>query len=165
MKSEYNIFGFKYYVLKPNISEFLLNYEYEHEFKPENQLRDLRFPITFHLKNSNLYLNLMITGMGFYPFAPPKILLKNISLITYYQSNLFIRYKKYLSEPKKCCLVCSSLLSSSNWNCIGSLGDIFYEMLRNFTDIKRSIEMLHLEKVFLKNVGDEYLLGNVLKYL
>ena len=103
--------------------------------------------------------------MATYPFSPPKLILKNRDLQSYYYSNLFIKYKKYLIEPKKCCLVCSSILSSSNWHCIASFEQIFEEMLRNFINIKRAIEMIHLEKVFLKNIGDEYLIKYVLNYL
>lgn len=162
---EYNIFGDTYLVMKPNVSDFLLNHDYDHGCKPLNQLVDLKFPITFHLKNSYIYLNLMITGMKHYPFAAPRILLRNRPLISYYRSNLFIRYKKYLIEPKKCCLVCSSILSGSNWFPIANFIDVFQEMLENFTNIKRAIEMIHLEKVFLKNIGDEYLIKYVLNYL
>lgn len=165
LASEYNIQGYKYYILKPNISEFLLMYDYEHGFEPLNQMGDLRYPITFHLKNTNIFLNIIITNMAMYPFSPPKLILKNRDLQSYYYSNLFIKYKKYLTEPKKCCLVCSSILSSSNWHCIASFEQIFEEMLRNFINIKRAIEMIHLEKVFLKNIGDEYLIKHVLNYL
>ena len=107
----------------------------------------------------------MITGMKQYPFTAPRILLRNRSLISYYKSNLFIRYKKYIIEPKKCCLVCSSILCGSNWFPIANFIDVFQEMLENFTNIKRAIEMIHLEKVFLKNIGDEYLIKYVLNYL
>jgi hypothetical protein len=165
LPSEWDISGDTYITLKPDVSDFLLTHDYEHQENPLNQLADLKFPITFHLKDSNLYLNLMITGMKQYPFRPPEILLKNRSLKSYYKSNLFIRYGEYLPTPKICCLVCSSILSSSNWFPIANFVQVFYEMLQNFTNIKRSIEMLHMEKICIRNIGDEYLIRYILHFL
>jgi len=165
LPSEYNYMKYKIYVLRPDINEFLLNYDYDHNYIADKQLKDLIFPISFYLKNTNIYINLLITSMEQYPFQPPKILFKNIDLLSYYRSNLFIKYQKYLINTKKCCLVCSSLLSKSNWSCVTHLSDVFFEMIRNFVLIKRSIEMFHMDKIMLKYVGDEYLMKYVLNYL
>ena len=165
LPSEYNYMKYKIYVLRPNMNEFLLNYDYEHNFIEDKQLKELVFPISFYLKDTNVHINLLITQMEHYPFQPPKILFKNRDLLSYYRSNLFVKYKKYLAKPKKCCLVCTSLLSKSNWSCVTHLGDVFYEMIRNFVLITRAIEMLHMEKIILKYVGDEYLIKHILNYL
>jgi len=163
---EYNILNYKYYTLHPQISDFLLNYNYEHDFKSEKQLDDLKFPVTFHLKGSNLFLNMIITNMGKYPFTQPKILLKNKSILLYYKSNLYIKYKKKFQEAKKCCMICSSVLSSSNWSVLAHFTEIFYEILLNLTNIKRATEMFHMEKISNKYLkGDPYLNGYALGFL
>ena len=100
-----------------------------------------------------------------YPFSPPKISFKNKDILQYYHSNLFVKYKKYLKRKKSCCLVCSSVLSSSNWCCITSFNDIFYEMIANIINIKRATEMFYMEKITSKYVGDEYLMKCFLNYL
>jgi len=164
LPSEYNYMKYKIYVLRPDINEFLLNYDYDHGYVEDKQLKELVFPISFYLKNTNLHINLLITNMEYYPFQPPQILFKNRDLLSYYRSNLFIKYKKYLIK-RKCCLVCSSLLSKSNWSCVTHLNDVFYEMIRNFVYIKRSIEMFHMEKILLKYVGDKYLIDYILNFL
>ncbi len=165
LPSEYNYMNYKVYVLRPDINEFLLNYDYEHNYIGDAQLKELIFPITFYLKNTDVYINLLITQMEHYPFQPPNILFKKKDLLSYYRSNLFIKYKKYLIKPKKCCLVCSSLLSKSNWSCVTHLSDVFYEMIRNFVFIRRATEMLHMEKILLKYVGDKYLIDYILNFL
>ena len=165
LPSEYNILGHKVFVMKPDINEFLLNYDLKHNYEPKHQLHFFEFPMSFHFANINQFINIKIKGMGNYPFAPPKIILKNKNLLHYYSSNLFIRYKKYLKKPKNCCLICSSVLSSSNWCCITSFTGVFYEMISNIINIKRAIEMIHMEKVMCKYVGDEYLMKHILNYL
>ena len=165
LPSEYNYMKYKIYVLRPDINEFLLNYDYEHNFIEDKQLKKLVFPISFYIKNTNLHINLLITKMEFYPFQPPEILFKKRDLLSYYRSNLFIKYRKYLIKSKKCCLVCSSVLSKSNWSCVTHLGDVFYEMIRNFVFITRATEMLHMEKILLKYVGDKYLIDYILNFL
>jgi hypothetical protein len=165
LPSEYNFMGYKFYVLKPDIHDFLLNYDYDHNYLMKDQLENLIFPLSFYLKNANKHINLIITNMGRYPFQPPQLLLNNKPLINYYRSNIFIKYEKYLIKPKKCCLICSSILSSSNWSCVSSFGDVFFEMCKNFVLIKRAIEMFHMDKIMLKNVGDEYLMKYALNYL
>ena len=165
LPNEYNKLGHKVYVMKPEINEFLLNYDLKHNYEPKNQLSFLEFPISFHFVDTNQFINIKIKGMRNYPFAPPTIILKNKNILQYYSSNLFIRYKKYLKKPKNCCLICSSVLSSSNWSCITSFTGVFYEMISNIINIKRAIEMIHMEKVISKYVGDYYLMNNILNYL
>ena len=165
LPSEYNYMKYKIYVLRPDINEFLLNYDYEHNYIGDAQLKELIFPISFYLKNTGVHINLLITKMEHYPFQPPTILFKNRNLLYYYKSDLFVKYKKYLAKPKNCCLVCSSLLSKSNWSCVTHLSDVFYEMVKNFVLIRRAIEMFHMEKIILKYVGDEYLIKYILNYL
>lgn len=163
--SEYNMYGEKIYVMKPDIHDFLLNYDLKHNYDPKYQLDFFEFPMSFHFVDINKFINITIKGMRNYPFAPPTIILKNRDILNCYSSNLFIRYKKYLKKPKNCCLICSSVLSSSNWCCITSFTDVFYEMISNIINIKRAIEMIHMEKVMSKYVGDEYLMKHIMNYL
>jgi hypothetical protein len=162
---EYNILGHRVCVMKPNIHDFLLNYDLKHNYKPKHQLLCLSLPISFHFVDIDKFINIKISGMSSYPFSPPKIIFKNKDILCCYKSNLFIKYKKYLKKTKSCCLVCSSVLSASNWTCITSFTGVFYEMISNIINVKRAIEMLHMEKVIFKYVGDEYLLKYILNYL
>ena len=163
--SQYYIYNYKFITMKPDIIDFLLTYGYEHNHNHENQLNELTFPITFNLNNTDVYINIKIKNMGSYPFGPPDILLKGKNIMTYYQSNIFIKYAKFL-KPKKCCLVCTSLLNKKNWSCVASFASVFHEMLRNFIDIKRAIEMLHMEKIaFRYTTGDKYLKNYMLCFI
>jgi ubiquitin-protein ligase len=164
--SEYNVLGYKVYVLKTDINDFLLNYDYQHNYDPKHQLKFFGYPISFQFEKNNLFLNMKITDMDEYPFKPPKIILKDKNLLRHYYSNLFIKYKKYLEAPKNCCLVCSSVLSGSNWTCVTSFSQVFYEMVFNFINIKRAIEMLHMEKIVFRHTsGDEYLMDYMVGFL
>ena len=166
LPTEYNILGHKIYVMKPNIHDFLLNYDHQHDYDAKHQMVNFSFPITFLFEDANRFLNMKITNMMEYPFKPPKIIFKDKNLIHHYCSNLFIRYKKYLKRTRNCCLVCSSVLSGSNWTCITSMNDVFYEMLSNFIDIRRAIEMLHMEKIMgFYITGDTYLTGYMLSFI
>ena len=159
---EYNNYIFE--VLTLNIHDFLLRYNYINNNNPENQLRDLIFPITLYSKTNNKFLNLVIKDMEHYPFKPPGVYLNNKSLLKYYCSNLFIRYKNYFKK-KNCCLKCDSLLSGKKWCVLTHFRDIIEEMIINLIDITRAIEMFHMEKIFKKYIGAEGLTSYVLNFI
>ena len=54
--SEYNVLGYKVYVMKTDINEFLLNYDYQHNYDPKNQLSCFGYPITFLFEKTNNFL-------------------------------------------------------------------------------------------------------------
>ena len=56
--SEYNILGHKVCVMKPNINDFLLNYDLKHNYEPKHQLSRLSFPMSFHFVNMPLHWGL-----------------------------------------------------------------------------------------------------------
>ncbi len=160
-------FVYKNYIfelLTVNIHDFLIRYNDYNNCNPENQLRDLIFPISLYSKNKNVFLNLIIKNMEDYPFKAPTVLLKNRPIQSYYCSNLFIRYKKYF-EKRICCLKCSSLLSEKKWNVLTHFSDVINEMIINFVDITRAIEMLHMEKILNKYVCVEDLIGYALSFI
>ena len=151
-------------VLTVNIHDFLIRYNDYNNYNPKNQLRDFIFPISLYLRRKNIFLNLVIKNLEHYPFKPPTVLLKNIPIQSYYCSNLFIRYKNYF-EKRNCCLKCSSLLSEKNWSVVTHFNDVINEMIINFVDITRAIEMLHMEKVLNKYVYVEDLIDYALNFI
>lgn len=156
--------NYSFEVLTVNIHDFLLRYNEAYQNNPKNQLRDLIFPISLYSKKNNKFLNLVIRDMEHYPFKSPNILLNNKPLIKYYSSNLFIKYKKYF-EKRNCCLICSSLLSEKKWCVLTHFRDIINEMIINFVDISRAIEMLHMEKILNKYVCVEDLISYALDFI
>jgi len=161
----YEYSNYRFYVLKMNVNDFLLQYNDDFENIPKTQLKELKFPITLYLKDYNVYLNLLITNMNNYPFQVPDIILNNKLLTQYYCSNLFIRFKKYFVQRKCCCLKCDSVLNKEKWNVLTHFRDVIDEMVKNFIDIKRSIEMLHMEKIFQKYIISDDLTSYVLYYI
>lgn len=160
----YEYHNYIFEVLTLNIHDFLLRYNYINNNNPENQLRDLIFPITLYSKTNNKFLNLVIKDMEHYPFKPPGVYLNNKPLLKYYCSNLFIRYENYFKK-KNCCLKCDSILTEKNWSVLTHFRDIIDEMIINFVDIKRAIEMLHMEKILNKYVCVEDLIGYALNFI
>ena len=125
-----------------NINEILLN-----ENKSKIQYKIFLFPI-------NKYIVVKIIYENEYPFFPPNIYVNNYRYTILLKKNI----RKVFEEiyDKYHCLCCTSILCRENWGPTLDTKNIITEVVKNILIKNRLVNILHLQKICMKNnIGDD----------